>query len=113
MSYKLQTKIHNLTDRAYSFIKKNKIISATDLLVDVFDSALEINDLDLVKDLLDELDCKKLPSEVITAILCITLPAKVKLGLIRENFFERAIVSLINESGFTEEQVNAITFRLR
>lgn len=109
----LKTQIHTITDTAYSLIQKNKIISATDLLVDVFDSALEISDFDLVKDLLDELDCKRLPSGVITGILCITLPAKIKLGLTREKFFERAIVALANECGFTEEQCNAIVIRLR
>jgi hypothetical protein len=105
--------IYAIVDAAYSLVRKNKIISATDLLVDQFDRSLQINNFDFTHRLLDELDCKKLSSEVITGILCITFHAKSKLGLNRKKFFEKAMHALANEFGFTEEQCNAIIIRLR
>lgn len=105
--------IYAITDAAYSLIRKNKTITATDLLIDAFDRSLENKDYDFAKGLLDELDCKILSPEVITGVLCITLPAKSKLALARKKFFEKAIHALANEFGFTEEQCNAIIIRLR
>ena len=109
----LEYSIYAITDAAYSLVRKSKIISATDLLIDAFDRSLQISDFDFAKYLLDELDCKILSPEIITGILFITLPAKSNLGLARERFFEKAMHALANEFGFTEEQCNAIIIRLR
>lgn len=102
-----------IADETYLLIKKGKILAATDLLVGKLDQLLSDHDFRFAGTLLSKLDCDKLPLPVLTGVLWVTSHSKRELGLKRESFFDRSMISLRNIWGYSEERISSISRRLR
>ena len=104
--------IEELLASTYAEVQAGRPRAATDLLLERLDALLGGNELERAQLLLERLDVKKTPPEVLTAVLSLVRHAREALGHTWDPFFKRAMHALEDPWGVSEERRRRIEARL-